>query len=214
MYAIRSYYVGEKLARYAECRNEPGLDVTSGLSPYLHFGHISTHRICDDLLRLKNWSPGCLAEKPRGQKEGWWGLDASAEAFLDQLITWRELGFNMCALNPHYDRYESLPLWARQTLEAHEEDPRPYLYSLEEFAHGATHDPLWNAAQKQLLREGRLHNYLRMLWGKKILEWTRHPREALAVMIELNNRFALDGRDPRITSYNVCYTKLLRQMGG
>lgn len=189
-------FLEDKLPRYSTLRNEPSLDVTSGLSPYLHFGHISAHQICHELLDQQGWSPYRLGEKPRGQKEGWWGLDANAEAFLDQLITWRELGFNMCALNPEYDRYESLPPWARATLEAHAEDPRPNLYTLEEFDSGATHDPLWNAAQRQLVREGRLHNYLRMLWGKKILEWTRHPRQALEVMIELNNRYALDGRDP------------------
>ncbi|MEJ2699620.1 MAG: deoxyribodipyrimidine photolyase, partial [Desulfuromonadales bacterium] len=108
----------------------------------------------------------------------------------------RELGFNFCAFRDDYDRYESLPDWARQTLDAHAEDPRPTLYSLDEFAAADTHDPLWNAAQGQLLREGRLHNYVRMLWGKKILEWSASPREALAIMVELNNLYALDGRDP------------------
>ncbi|MDW7644419.1 MAG: FAD-binding domain-containing protein [Desulfuromonadales bacterium] len=193
-------FLQHKLSRYAAERNEPEADVTSGLSPYLHFGHISAHQIVHELLQAQDWSPHRLESKPRGQKEGWWGLDVNAEAFLDQLITWRELGFNMCAHNPNYDRYESLPPWARASLEAHADDPRQYLYTLAEFAAGATHDPLWNAAQRQLVREGRMHNYLRMLWGKKILEWTRHPRQALEVMIELNNRYALDGRDPNSTS--------------
>ena len=193
-------FLQHKLSRYAAERNEPEADVTSGLSPYLHFGHISAHQIVHELLQTQGWSPHRLESKPRGQKEGWWGLDVNAEAFLDQLITWRELGFNMCALNPLYDRYESLPPWARASLEVHADDPRQTLYALDEFAAAATHDPLWNAAQRQLVREGRLHNYLRMLWGKKILEWTRHPRQALEVMIELNNRYALDGRDPNSTS--------------
>ncbi|MCP3175626.1 deoxyribodipyrimidine photolyase [Desulfuromonas sp. KJ2020] len=193
-------FLQHKLSRYANERNEPEAEVTSGLSPYLHFGHISAHQIVHELLQTQGWSPHRLESKPRGQKEGWWGLDVNAEAFLDQLITWRELGFNMCALNPLYDRYESLPPWARASLEAHADDPRQTLYTLDEFAAATTHDPLWNAAQRQLVREGRLHNYLRMLWGKKILEWTRHPRQALEVMIELNNRYALDGRDPNSTS--------------
>jgi deoxyribodipyrimidine photo-lyase len=120
----------------------------------------------------------------------------SAEAFLDQLVTWRELGFNCCAFRDDYDHFESLPAWALATLARHAGDPRPHLYALEEFAACGTHDPLWNAAQMQLVREGRLHNYLRMLWGKKILEWSGTPQEAASVMIELNNRYALDGRDP------------------
>ncbi|BCA80641.1 FAD-binding domain-containing protein [Desulfuromonas sp. AOP6] len=193
-------FLQHKLSRYAAERNEPEADVTSGLSPYLHFGHISAHQIVHELLQAQDWSPHRLESKPRGQKEGWWGLDVNAEAFLDQLITWRELGFNMCAHNPKYDRYESLPPWVRASLETHADDPRQYLYTLDEFAAGATHDLLWNAAQRQLVREGRMHNYLRMLWGKKILEWTRHPRQALEVMIELNNRYALDGCDPNSTS--------------
>jgi deoxyribodipyrimidine photo-lyase len=123
-------------------------------------------------------------------------MSAGAEARLDELVTWRELGFNMAARRDDYDRYESLPDWARKTLEKHQRDRRPTVYSLEDFEAAATHDPLWNAAQRQLVREGRIHNYLRMLWGKKILEWSASPRDALETMIELNNRFALDGRDP------------------
>jgi deoxyribodipyrimidine photo-lyase len=122
------------------------------------------------------------------------------EGFLDQLVTWRELGFNTCWHRPDHDRYETLPDWARRTLARHAGDPRQHLYTTDQLAAAATHDPLWNAAQRQLVREGRLHNYLRMLWGKKILEWTTEPREALEVMLELNNRYALDGRDPNSTS--------------
>ncbi len=123
-------------------------------------------------------------------------MSAGAEAFLDQVITWRELGFNCCHMRKDYDQYESLPAWAQKTLKEHENDARTARYSLEELEGARTHDPLWNAAQTQLVTEGRIHNYLRMLWGKKIIEWTRSPREALRVMIELNNRYALDGRDP------------------
>jgi deoxyribodipyrimidine photo-lyase len=111
-------------------------------------------------------------------------------------VTWRELGYNMCTRRDDFDRYESLPDWARETLADHAADDRDYVYSLEQFESAQTHDRLWNAAQTQLAQEGRLHNYLRMLWGKKILEWTAAPQDALAVMIELNNKYALDGRDP------------------
>ena len=124
-------------------------------------------------------------------------MSEGAEAFLDQLITWRELGFNMCAFQSDYDRYESLPQWARDDLQLHASDRRPALYSLEQFETAETHDTLWNAAQRQLIEEGRIHNYLRMLWGKKILEWSASPREALAIMIELNNKYALDGQRPQ-----------------
>ena len=107
-----------------------------------------------------------------------------------------QLGFNMCAQRSGYDQYESLPTSAQTTLERHARDPRPTKYGARKLELAETHDPLWNAAQRQLVREGRLHNYLRMLWGKKILEWSASPREALAVMIELNNKYAVDGRDP------------------
>jgi len=183
------------LARYADDRNDVTKDVTSRLSPYLHFGHISSHEIVARVLRRDGWI-GDLTRKPTGAREGWWGVSAPAEGYLDQVVTWRELGFNMCAVRSDYDRYESLPAWARATLETHAADEREHLYSLEGFEQGRTHDALWNAAQMELVREGRIHNYLRMLWGKKILEWTASPRDALAVMIELNNKYALDGRDP------------------
>ncbi len=129
-------------------------------------------------------------------ERGWWGMGKSAEAFLDQLITWRELGFNMCRYNKDYEKFKSLPGWAIQTLKDHEMDNREYIYTEEEFENVRTHDALWNATQVQLVREGKIHNYLRMLWGKKIIEWSPTPERALEVMIHLNNKYALDGRDP------------------
>jgi len=156
-----------RLRRYAEARNQPEEEATSGLSPYLHFGHISTHQVFAELGRRVGWSPTSLTPTAAGGRTGWWGVSREAEAFLDQLVTWRELGFNMCSRREDYDRYESLPEWARETLSHHAQDPRPHLYSLEELETGQTHDPLWNAAQMQLVREGRIHNYLRMLWGKR-----------------------------------------------
>jgi len=123
-------------------------------------------------------------------------MNEHAEAFLDQLITWRELGFQFCHKRPDYHEYASLPSWVLETLQDHAGDLRPSLYAVKEFEEARTHDPVWNAAQNQLLEEGRIHNYLRMLWGKKILHWSPTPRDALQIMERLNNRYALDGRDP------------------
>ncbi len=189
-------FLARKLPFYSEDRDQPDSEATSGLAPYLHCGHISVHEIFYDLVRQLGWSPGWLAEKATGSREGWWGMSESAEAFLDQLIIWREVGFNCCACRSDYDEYQSLPSWARATLTKHATDKRAYIYTLDEFASAGTHDRLWNAAQRQLITEGQIHNYLRMLWGKKILEWSASPQEALAIMIELNNRYALDGQDP------------------
>ncbi len=190
------HFLEYNLHRYHSDRNHPDANATSGLSPYLHFGHISSHEIVSRLIKVERWSNDRLSTKASGQREGWWGLSLGAEAFLDQLVTWRELGFNMCSRREDYDQFDSLPDWAKRELSIHEKDGREFVYSLEEFQSANTHDPLWNAAQNQLLSEGGIHNYLRMLWGKKILEWTPSPRKALEIMIELNNRYALDGRDP------------------
>ena len=189
-------FISRKLDRYAEDRNHPDEDATSGLSPYLHFGHISAHEVFQAIMDNEGWYMDLLGSKPNGKKSGWWGVSPEAEAFLDQLVTWRELGFNMCALGRDYDQYESLPDWAVKTLDEHARDHRDHIYTQEAFESADTHDPLWNAAQTQLLQQGVMHNYLRMLWGKKILEWSPTPRRALNVMIELNNKYALDGRDP------------------
>jgi len=193
--ALREF-LARRLERYLEERNQPEREATSGLSPYLHFGQISAHQVFHELAAREGWSPHALAARGRGSREGFWGMSRAAEAFLDQLVTWRELGFNFAAFRADLESYDSLPAWARATLAAHEADPRVPLYGREQLERAQTHDPLWNAAQTQLLREGRIHNYLRMLWGKKILEWSPSPRAALEIMIELNNRWALDGRDP------------------
>lgn len=184
------------LARYGEERNHPDASCTSGLSPFLHHGHISVHEVLARLGRHEGWTPDRLMPGGAGKRAGWWRMSAAAEAFLDELVTWRELGFNFAATRDDLDSYDSLPTWARQTLDAHATDVRPYRYDLQTLWEACTHDPVWNAAQRQLVREGRIHNYLRMLWGKKILEWSSSPREALAAMLELNNRLALDGCDP------------------
>lgn len=186
-----------KLERYADERNEPQEDVASGLSPYLHFGHVSVHDVVRQLFLLEEWDEDRLGTNAQGKRAGWWGLSAPSEAFLDELITWREVGYGFCFHRPDdYDRFESLPDWALETLAEHEEDPREWCYSLRQFERAETHDDLWNAAQMQLVTEGRIHNYLRMLWGKKIFEWSASPRLALEHLIELNNKYALDGRNP------------------
>jgi deoxyribodipyrimidine photo-lyase len=189
-------FLAEGLDDYLEGRNHPDRRSSSRLSPWLHWGHISAHEIFHRVVEHEGWSPARLLGAVTAKREGWWGMRPAAEAFLEELVTWRELGFNFAAERGDYDRFDSLPDWSLRTLSAHQGDPRPSLYDLDGFDAAATQDPLWNAAQRELRRDGVIHNYLRMLWGKKILEWSPDPRTALEVMIELNNRYALDGRDP------------------
>lgn len=190
-------FLEQRLDRYQDGRTDLVRRSTSELSPYLHFGHIASHQIFQGVAAHQDWHPGKIDEGLRnGKRQGWWGMDENAEALLDQLVTWRELGFNICWQQDDFDQYTTLPDWAQTTLEEHQSDERPWTYSLQELAEARTHDEVWNAAQRELRIEGIIHNYLRMLWGKKILEWSPTPQDALAVMIELNNRYALDGRDP------------------
>jgi len=189
-------FLAHGLTRYAEARNDLDDEPVSGLSPWLHFGHISAHQVAQAVLDRAGWSPDRLGRSTNGSRSGWWGIDAASEAYLDQLVTWRELGFHFCLHTPGYDRFDTLPAWAQRTLAAHAGDRRPWRYDLPALDRAQTHDELWNAAQRQLVREGRMHNYLRMLWGKKVLEWSATPQQALATLIELNNRYAIDGRDP------------------
>ncbi len=194
--AALRHFVQSKLDRYNEDRNDPDRRGTSGLSPYLHFGHLSAHEIFARIEKREGWDATQVNPKAGGSREGFWGMSEPAEAYLDELITWREIGLNMCAQRPHdYMDYETLPDWALRTLAEHEKDPRPVLYTREEIEYARTGDRIWNAAQRELLREGRIHNYMRMLWGKRVLEWTKSPREAMQLLIEMNDRWALDGRD-------------------
>ncbi len=190
-------FLQDGLPRYQDERNQPeAKGVTSTLSSWLHFGHVSAHEVFDALTRQEDWTPEKLRLDRNGAREGFWNMSPSADAWLDQLVTWRELGYNMGSQRDDYDRYDSLPDWAQRTLADHQGDPREATYSLEELARAETHDEVWNAAQNQLLREGRIHNYLRMVWGKKVLRWSPAPREALDILIELNNGYAVDGRNP------------------
>ena len=190
-------FVAHDLPHYAKGRNRIDTRGSSNLSPFLHFGHISVHEVFEAVAARNEWTLDKLAEKPTGKREGWWGMSPDSEAFLDELITWREIGYNMAHREPQrHTMYESLPDWVRITFQEHAQDERQHIYTFEQFERGLTHDSLWNAAHNQLVQEGIMHNYLRMLWGKKILEWTPTPIDALEIMVELNNKYALDGRDP------------------
>jgi len=170
-------FIRRGLQSYAEKRNDPNALVVSGLSPYLHFGHIAPQTVA---LAIST------AEAPK----------ESREDFLEELIIRRELSDNFCYYNPRYDEPEGFPAWARQTLDEHRGDPRPDLYSYAEFEAAGTHDPLWNAAQTEMLLTGRMHGFMRMYWAKKILEWSESPEEAHDTAVRLNDRYSLDGRDP------------------
>lgn len=170
-------FIKNRLPDYAVQRNKPEAKATSRLSPYLHFGHIGPMTVA--------WA----VEKADAPK-------ASKVAFLDQLITWRELAINLVRFNPDYDNFECGEPWAHRTLAKHATDPRPVLYSETQLEHAETHDALWNAAQTQMVNTGWMHNYLRMYWGKKILEWSPSPAQAYQIAVRLNDKYELDGRDP------------------
>ncbi len=168
-------FIENKLVRYAQERNNPLANVTSKLSPYLHFGQISPVEVAFRIAQTD--SP-----------ETW--------AFLEELIVRRELAVNFVFYNPRYDSFLGLPSWAQKTLLEQARTPREALYTLEELDEAQTEDPLWNAAQRELKHTGWLHNYLRMWWGKQVLRWVQDPQEAFRYVLHLNNRYLLDGRDP------------------
>ena|SRR3984957_5300868 len=171
------HFIQHSLPGYGTGRNKPEIDHTSRLSPYLHFGHISPITVA---LAVKN------SDAPKADKD----------AYLDQVITWRELSINLVRFNPDYDNFQCGEDWAHRTLAAHSKDRRPVLYSASQLENAETHDPLWNAAQMQMVSTGWMHNYMRMYWGKKILEWTQSPAEAHRLAVKLNDTYLLDGRDP------------------
>jgi deoxyribodipyrimidine photo-lyase len=171
----------------------------SGLSPYLHFGHLSIEEVVAEVFRATGgWSAARIDYEHRGRREGFYGPDANANSFLDEALTWRDVGYvwHRSRRSDAVSLDRALPRWAHATLRAHASDPRAFSYSPEEWEAGATHDVLWNAAQKELVATGTIHNYMRMLWGKKVIEWSRDPDEAYATLVHLNNKYALDGRDP------------------
>ncbi len=168
-------FIDTKMTRYAELRNDPNADVLSGISPYLHFGQISPLQIA-------------MAVSEHG--------GAGADAYLEELIVRRELSMNFVNCNPDYDSYKCLPDWAARTLETHRKDKREYMYSRQEMEVAGTHDPYWNAAQREMILTGKMHGYMRMYWGKKIIEWSGSPEEAFETALYLNDKYELDGRDP------------------
>jgi len=186
-------FLDGKLDRFPELRNDPTLDYLSHMSPYLHFGQISPLYIA--LRVLETDGPG-------------------KDAFLEELIIRRELSMNFVFYNDRYDSFDGLPEWAKKTLRAHRKDRRPYLYSLEALESGKTHDPYWNAAQKEMVGKGKMHGYMRMYWGKKVVEWTKTSEEAFRNALYLNNKYELDGRDPNgFTGVAWCFGKHDRPWG-
>jgi deoxyribodipyrimidine photo-lyase len=169
-------FLKNKLGFYEERSNNPTADGLSNLSPYLHFGQISAQRVALEVSRTE------------AQQNG-------KEAFLEELIVRRELSDNFCYYNENYDHFEGFPNWAKETLNKHRNDTRPYIYSLDTLEDARTHDELWNAAQRQMIVKGKMHGYMRMYWAKKILEWTPSPEEALRIANYLNDRYELDGRE-------------------
>lgn len=182
------------LDRYPD-RSNPDAHVTSGLSPYLHWGHLSSHEVVDAVLSREGWSPDRLGSERSGSREGFWGVSAAAQSFLDQIVTWRELGSNLCARRPDHASPSVLPAWALETLRKHQGDRRPQLLDVATLERAQTPDPVWNAAQRELMATGVIHNSVRMVWGKRVLEWTATPEDAFDTLVRLNDRWALDGRD-------------------
>lgn len=168
-------FLKTRIDRFAEERNDPGGDGGSCMSPYLHFGQVS---------------PVTLALQ--AQEQGGNGV----QAFFEELIVRRELAVNFVRYNNAYDSFASLPAWAQKTLAEHRGDPREYVYSQNELEGARTHDPYWNAAQQEMVKTGTMQGYMRMYWGKKILEWSPSPQEAYRIALYLNNRYEIDGRDP------------------
>jgi deoxyribodipyrimidine photo-lyase len=187
--AILKDFLNDKLPFYPERSSNPTQKGQSHLSPYLHFGQISGQRVA-------------LAVQNSGVPQ------PAREAFLEELIVRRELSDNFCFYNLLYDSFAGFPLWAQKTLDEHRGDPREYVYTLAQFEQAQTHDDLWNSAQREMVRTGKMHGYMRMYWAKKILEWTRSPEEALQIAIYLNDRYELDGRDPN------GYTGIAWSLGG
>ena len=175
-------FIDKPLKTYGKARNQPGEETTSRLSAYLHFGQIAVQEIA---LAVREATVAPMADR---------------DAYLEELIVRRELGYNFCRYNSNHRSLAGLPGWAQATLQAHGDDPRPHLYSSDEFEAARTHDYLWNAIQAELLTTGAMFGYYRMYWGKKIIEWSRTPAEAQETMIRLHEKYALDGRDPNTYS--------------
>ncbi len=190
-------FIKNDLLEYDEKRNDPDENKTSQLSPWLHFGKISEYEIVQAVLehQPKGWDLDKITFN-KGSTGGFFNGDPNIDSYLDEVITWREVGFHFAFHREDYDQLESLPDWVQKTMDKHRDDPREWIYDYDQLANSQTHDDIWNAAQTQLREEGIIHNYLRMLWGKKVIEWTPDYKTALQYLIDLNNTYAIDGRDP------------------
>jgi len=190
-------FISNGLLEYDDKRNDPDEKKTSQLSPWLHFGKVSEYEIVKAVLghQPEGWDLDKITFN-KGSTSGFFNGNPNIDGFLDEVITWREVGFHFAHHRDDYDQFESLPDWVQETMNLHRDDPREWIYSYDELKNSKTHDEIWNAAQTQLREEGIIHNYLRMLWGKKVIEWTPDPETALQYLIDLNNTYAIDGRDP------------------
>jgi deoxyribodipyrimidine photo-lyase len=194
------HFVEHVLPEYAVLRNDPNAAHQSGLSPYLHYGHIAPQRVALEVLKAGGVSiEGAIdvsKNKAKGEKDTVLMLSDHVAAFLEELVVRRELSDNFCFYHLDYDSPLGFPNWARLSHERHKDDKREYLYRKKEFEAAMTHDELWNACQLELLKTGKMHGYMRMYWAKKILEWTSTVDEAMEIAIYLNDTYELDGRDP------------------
>ena len=191
-----SGFIETGLKRYATDRNDALADAQSDLSPYLHFGQISALRILLDIMDEKSHPPQIFTSF-KMPVHGDQAYEANGiDSFIEELIVRRELADNFCFYNSKYDTLAGAKDWAKKTLQDHADDPRDFIYTKKQLEDAQTHDELWNAAQMQLRRTGKIHGYMRMYWAKKILEWTNSPATALSWTIELNDTYHLDGGDP------------------
>lgn len=195
-------FIEKRMIFYQLKRNDPTEPALSNLSPYLHFGQLSALQIALSVLDHQETRLEGLSLSDREQYR------ASATAFLEELLVRKELADNFCFYNDNYDTLRGVPDWAQRSLSAHEYDVRPYQYTFQQLEQAQTYDQSWNAAQKQLLKTGKMHGYMRMYWAKKILEWTRSPQEAIQIAIQLNDFYSLDGGDPN------GYVGILWSIGG
>jgi deoxyribodipyrimidine photo-lyase len=200
---ILQEFLTNRLEFYVEQRSNPNpplKTMVSHLSPFLHFGFISAEEIIEEVLNYQEnfvWAPDRLNMTARGKRENFFSDKPYKNAFLDELIVWRDIGYLMFWKKKELKKgIEVLPNWAKENFQRHKSDKREYLYGQEELETYQTHDPIWNSAQKELVKTGRMHNYMRMLWGKKILEWTPTIEVAFSIAEELNNKYAFDGRNP------------------
>lgn len=191
-----SDFIENRLDTYADQRNVPTLSGQSNLSPYLHFGHISSLRVALNIVNVAPEVPLLFEAGKLASYDGEPTKMDSINALLEELIVRKELADNFCFYNPNYDSLRAAKEWAVSSLTMHTNDEREYIYDMQDWETARSHDVAWNAAQKQLLKTGKMHGYMRMYWAKKILEWSISPEEAIQTAIYLNDHYSIDGGDP------------------